>query len=93
MTVVPFDTLKFAKRLEDAGVPTAQAAATASAFAEATGEVLATKMDIGDLRRDLVNEIASVRRDMREQELRLTIRLGTMLVAAIGLAATLHRLL
>ena len=122
MTVVAFDTLRFAKRLEDAGVPAVQAAATASAFTEATGDVIATKIDVDDLRRDLAAlraefktdiaslrqelkgdltsvrqelkaDIVSVRQDMKTLELRMTIKLGTMLVGAAALHATLTKLL
>ena len=71
MSVVAFDTLRFAKRLEEAGVPPGQAAATAAAFAEATGDMIATKIEIGDLRRDLAAvraelkaDIAAVRREL-----------------------------
>ena len=82
MSVVAFDTLRFAKRLEEAGVPPGQAAATAAAFAEATGDMIATKIEIGDLRRDLAAvraelkaDIAAVRRELEavRQELKAEI--------------------
>lgn len=43
MTAVTFDTLKFAKKLEAAGLPVAQAEAIADAFREATSEELVTR--------------------------------------------------
>ncbi len=43
MTAVTFDTLKFAKKLEAAGLPTPQAEAIADAFREATSEQLVTR--------------------------------------------------
>jgi hypothetical protein len=43
MTAVTFDTLKFAKKLEAAGLPMAQAEAIADAFREATSEDLVTR--------------------------------------------------
>ena len=43
MSAVTFDTLKFAKTLEKAGLPAAQAEAIAEAFRDATGEELVTK--------------------------------------------------
>jgi hypothetical protein len=46
MASATFDTLKFAKRLEAAGVSAKQAEATAEAFAEATSQELATKADL-----------------------------------------------
>ena len=43
MSAVTFDTLKFAKKLEAAGLPTPQAEAIAEAFREATSEELVTR--------------------------------------------------
>lgn len=77
MSAVAFDTLKFVEKLEAGGVPHAQAKATAEAFAEATSQELATKAD-------LKAEIAAVRSEIRELELRMTIRLGGLIVAATG---------
>jgi len=61
---VAFDTLKFVEKLEAAGVPHAQAKATAEAFAEATSQELVTKAD-------LKSEIAAARAELRETELRI----------------------
>jgi hypothetical protein len=77
-TSVPFDTLKFATRLQEGGFTAEQAKAAAEAFAEATGEELATKTD-------LRAEIAAVRADIRELELRMTIKLGGLIMAATGI--------
>ncbi len=82
MSVIAFDTLKYAKRLKDSGVPDKQAEAEAEALAEVL-EVnlkdLATKEDL--------------RRDLREMEQRMTIKLGGMMMAAIAIVATLVKLL
>ena len=43
MTAITFDTLKFAKRLREAGVPDSQAEAIAEAFREASSEELVTR--------------------------------------------------
>jgi len=43
MATVTFDTLKFAKKLEAAGIPPPQAEAIADAFREATSEELVTR--------------------------------------------------
>lgn len=70
MATVTFDTLKFVKQLEAAGVPSAHAEAQARAVAEAIGEVdVATKRDIEELR-------AATKRDLDALEARLTIKLG-----------------
>src|SRR5437016_129839 len=52
MATMPFDTLKLARRLEEAGFPPKQAGDTAEALAEAFGE-LATKADVDALKADI----------------------------------------
>jgi hypothetical protein len=112
MATVPFDTLKLARRLEDAGFPPKQAGDTAEALGE-----LATKGDIGALKADLTSvhsglradiatlraelkaDIAALRAELKADiellraELKadiellrrdMTIRLGSMLVVAVG---------
>ncbi len=59
MATITFDTLKFANRLKDAGVPAAQAEAQAYAIADAlVGSDLVTKSDlqvaIAELRADII---------------------------------------
>ena len=41
----------------------------------------------------LINETLATKQDLRELELRLTIRLGSMMVVAIGVVAALVKLL
>lgn len=90
MVAITFDTHKFVRRLKEAGIPEGQAEAVADAFRDAQGEAeLATKRDIGDVR----NEIELLRRDMRDLEQRMTIKLGALMVAAVGIVATLVKLL
>ncbi len=129
MAAIAFDTLKYSKRLKDAGVPDKQAEAEVEALAEAL-EVnlkdLPTKDDLtretGLLRRDLKELDTSLKRDMkelesslkrdmkelesrlkhenelmrvemREMEQRMTIKLGGLMVVAVGAVATLVKLL
>jgi hypothetical protein len=83
MTTTTFDTHKFIRTLTNAGISEIEAEAFSSAFKEGLGESeLATKRDIEDLRRD-----------MREMEQRLIIKLGSMMVVAIGIVAVLVKLL
>lgn len=71
MAAAPFDTLKLAERLQAGGFTRDQAHAAASALTEvATGAELVTKTFLED------------RLVVLEQ--RLTIRLGGMLVVAVG---------
>jgi len=78
--VMPFDTLKLARRLEAAGFPPQQAGDMSEAIAEAIS-ALATKADlqaeIGGLRAELNATLEILKRDM-------TIRLGSMMVVAVG---------
>ncbi len=67
---MPFDTLKLARRLEAAGFAPQQAGDMAGAIAEAISE-LVTKADLQAAMRDL--------------EQHLTIRLGGMMVVAVGI--------
>jgi hypothetical protein len=49
MSALAFDTLKFVEKLESGGFSREQAKAAAQAFADATGEQLATKTDLQQL--------------------------------------------
>jgi hypothetical protein len=57
MATITFDTLKFAERLEKAGMTREQASAIAEAqkdaLSEALDTTLATKMDIADVKTEL----------------------------------------
>jgi hypothetical protein len=65
MNAVPFDTLKFACKLEASGTAGAMAAGTAEALADAmSGVELATKTDIGGVRTELKADIAGVRTEL-----------------------------
>jgi hypothetical protein len=71
----PFDTLKLARRFEAAGLDHKQAGDMAEAIAEATSAAdLVTKTDLQGALRDL--------------EQRLTIKIGGMLIIAVGLLLT-----
>jgi hypothetical protein len=68
MSAVPFDTLKLARKLRE------QAGFT-SEHAEAAAEALAEAVGGAEL---------ATKMDLRDLELRLTIRVGGMLVVAVG---------
>jgi|HubBroStandDraft_1064217.scaffolds.fasta_scaffold245015_2 hypothetical protein len=66
MSAVPFDTLKFARHLEESGLAASAAAGAAEALADAlTGANLATKGDIGEVRAELKGDIASLRTELK----------------------------
>ena len=107
MTIVAFDTLRFSRNLAEAGLAPAQADGIAAAMAGALAEVvgqLATRDDhasqnqalgaeIAAVRHELKAEIAGLRRDIAELELRMTIKLGTMMAGAVALTAAFVKLL
>ena len=90
MATIVFDTHAFLKELAEAGMPEKQAEVLARSQATLIDETLATKQDLKELE-------ARLRREMKELELRLkhdlTIRLGSMMVVAIGVVAALVKLL
>jgi hypothetical protein len=116
MGVVPFDTLKLARRLESAGFAPKHAGGNAEALAEAmSGAELATTGDIIGIRSELKAEITALRVELRAEiasvraeiagvgsELKadlellrrnLIIRLGSMLVVAVGILLAAMRYL
>ena len=90
MASIAFDTHAFVKELTGAGMPEAQAEVLARSQAKLIDEKLATKQDLKELEERLT-------RDMKEQESRLkhdlTVRLGSMMVIAVGVVAALVKLL
>ena len=86
--VTVFDTLKLARSLREAGMPGAQAEATAGALAEAfTGEI-AQKRDIEALRHDMEVVSATAKRDLDSAVDKLSARL-TFLQWQLGLITAL----
>ena len=87
MTVLTFDTHEFVTTLKKAGFVEEQAEAVVNTVKKAQTESdLATKADLNRVANDL-------RHEMRELEHRLTIRLGGMLVIAVGVLAVLIKIL
>jgi len=77
-----FDTLAFVKRLSAAGWDTRQAEALAEALTGNAFDELATKSDLRELG-------SALRSEMKELELRLTIRMGAMNAATIAILGAL----
>ena len=94
-----FDSLGYAKRLRDGGVPQGQAEAHAEAARDFIMVELATKADVLAIKSDLL----AIKTDLRTTEqrlqtsidtqtLRLTVRLGAMQVVLIGALAAILKL-
>ena len=108
MVAMTFDTHAFVKELTQAGMPEEQAEVLARSQATLIDEKLATKQDLKELELRLKRDIQELKRDMKELEMRLTrdmqemelrlkhdltVRLGSMMVVAIGVVAALVKLL
>lgn len=96
MMAFAMDTLGYAKRLRDAGIPTEQAEAHAEAAREFVMMEVATKADLSTAVASLREEMAGMRRDFRlaldNASLRLTVRLGAMLGVAVAALAAIIKL-
>ena len=77
-----FDTLSYARRLKQAGVPEPQAEAIADATRELVVQDFATKSDLAALEQRLLAAMDTL-------GLRLTVRVGVMLAAGFSLATAL----
>ncbi|HYS49658.1 MAG TPA: hypothetical protein VEM36_12880 [Xanthobacteraceae bacterium] len=94
--VYAFDSLGYAKRLRDRGIPQEQAEAHAEAARDFIMAELVTKPDLLAVKADLQSSLASLeaRFDAKIENLslQLTVRLGAMIVVAIGALATILKL-
>ena len=89
---IAFDTLAYAKKLIAAGVPAQQAEVQAEAIAEIIEDRLSTKQDLKELEVALKHDILDLKRDMKEMEQRIIIKLGAMMAASIAIIAVLIKL-
>ena len=82
MTATTFDTLGYFERLKAVGVPEEQAKVQVEVIREVIEGQLATKADLLMVKSELEQKL-------KELEYRLTIRLGSMLAAAVAVLAAL----
>ncbi len=88
MSAITFDTLMYAKKLEAKGFTPEQAEAQVEMIKEVIDNQLATKQDINELKR----ELQDVRRDIKEAMDKIIIRMGSLLVIAVGVLAAIVKL-
>lgn len=86
-----FDSLMYAKKLEEAGLTREQAEVHVQMLTDVVNSNLATRQDLKDLRGDLRAETAGLHAELRALEYRMTIKLGTIVSLAIGVAVTLAK--
>jgi hypothetical protein len=97
---IALDTLAYAKRLREAGFSEQQAEGQAHALAAAMSDSLATKQDLRELEVRIdarfmeLNARFDGRLDARlaDLERRMTLRLGALMVAGIGVVSVLVKL-
>ena len=82
MGTTTFDTFENVKRLKAVGFTEEQAVEQTKIITELIENRLATKQDI-----------ELIRKDLKELEMRLTIRMGTIMAASIVIVAALVKLL
>ena len=98
-----FDTLSYARRLKQAGLPEAQAEAIADVTRELVVQDVATEADLAALTADLAAVKAELKADIsaldqrltaliEAQGLRLTVRLGGLIVVGIAALAAIIKL-
>ncbi len=87
---IAFDTLAFAKRLKNAGVPEKQAEVQAEAFAEIIEDRIASKQDIKDLELTMKQDLKLALANTRVEIIKWV---AGMLVAQAAIVATLVKLL
>jgi hypothetical protein len=94
--VYTFDSLGYARRLRDRGVPQEQAEAHAEAARDFIMTELVTKSDLQVALQAAIapldRRIDNLEMKIDTQTLRLTVRLGAMQVVLIGVLATLLKL-
>lgn len=99
-----FNTLKYAKILEEAGLTQKEAETTINVLIEVMENKLATQEDLKDLRNEFKEFGILMQNDLKNLELRmthkidqleskLTIKLGTMLAASIAIMTAVQKLI
>jgi hypothetical protein len=86
MTSITLDTHGFVKKLKSVGFTEEQAEVFAEQQANLIEDKLATKNDLIELE-------ANLRRDMKELEYRIIIKMGSLMAIQIGVIAALVKLL
>lgn len=107
MAAAAFDTLKFSETMRDAGMPEAQAKALSNALQEVqiTADLVTRgdlrgavdelrgelRLETQSLRAELNGGLQSLRAEMQQLEAKLTIRLGGIVVVALGAFTALSK--
>ena len=93
MASYTFDTLSYAKELIAAGMPQQQAEVISLRQRTLIENELATKTDIAGIQRDMKRMDVDLRRNIKELETQLTLRLGSIVVISLGAITALNQLI
>jgi len=100
MTTLTFDTLASANRMKEKGIPAVHAEAFAmelKAASDTDVSHLATKEELNTFKSEMKSDFKAldtkIETSLRELELRMTTKLGTMLFLAVGIMAGLIKYL
>ena len=93
MSAVTFDKLAYSEALKAGGFTPEQATVQANALDVALRETVATKHDLKILRVEIEHDLELTRTEIHAVEQRMTIKLGGMLVVAVGVFAALVKIL
>ena len=83
MTTMAFDTLQFAKKLINAGVPQKQAEVQAEAISEIIQETLTTKTDLKQLETNLELKIANLKSELIKWVLGVSIAQAAIIISCL----------
>ena len=98
-----FDTLHYANKLKAVGVPEKQAEVHAETMVEIISNNLATKQDLEPIKSELKRDILAtnqnldlvkneLKQNLKELELRMTIKLGGLMVCGLSILVILMKL-
>lgn len=88
-----FNTLKYAKMLEEVGFSREQSETSIRILVEIMEDKLASKQDMSEVRSEMKEVVKELQHSIAQTELRLTIRMGAMFGASIAILTTLQKLL
>ncbi len=97
MTAITFDTLAFAKKLKEAGVPAKQAEIHVEITAEMMKEIsdtqIATKHDLQILKTSLHRDMSDLKSDLKQDIANLTIKMAYMILGSATLFAAIVKII
>ena len=88
-----FNALVHIQEMESAGFSRPQAEATVNMLYRFTDQNLATKQDIANLKQDILDLKLELKHSSEMLEQKMTVKMGAMLVVAVGVLTTLQKIL